>query len=72
MAQVRGKPLFSFGLIADVQYADMDDTFVEGRRQRFREVRLSSCFGSLKGVPAAGVCMMLSIENLKVSVIYVS
>eukprot|EP00884_Botryococcus_braunii_P006006 jgi/Botrbrau1/15406/Bobra.43_2s0032.1 len=33
-----GQPLFSFGLVADIQYSDMDDTFVEGRRQRFREV----------------------------------
>lgn len=38
MASNGKKPLFSFGLVADVQYADMDDTFVEGRRQRFREV----------------------------------
>jgi manganese-dependent ADP-ribose/CDP-alcohol diphosphatase len=31
------RPLFTLGLIADIQYADMADTHVEGRIQRFRE-----------------------------------
>lgn len=31
------KPLFSLGLIADIQYADMADSGVEGRVQRFRD-----------------------------------
>lgn len=30
-------PLFSLGLVADIQYADMADSHVEGRTQRFRE-----------------------------------
>ena len=36
-------PLLSFGLIADVQYADMPFTHVEGRAQRFGEVRRTRC-----------------------------
>ncbi len=31
-------PLFSFGLLADAQYADMPDGNTEGRRQAYREV----------------------------------
>ncbi|CAK9194490.1 unnamed protein product [Sphagnum troendelagicum] len=31
------KPLFSFGVIADVQYGDKDDNHSEGRVQRYRE-----------------------------------
>lgn len=32
-----GKPLFSFGLIADVQYGDKENGGYEGRGQRYRE-----------------------------------
>jgi hypothetical protein len=31
-------PTFSLGVIADIQYADMADSHVEGRTQRFRQV----------------------------------
>ncbi|KAL3701177.1 hypothetical protein R1sor_019199 [Riccia sorocarpa] len=31
------EPLFSFGVVADVQYADKDNNFMEGRVQRYRE-----------------------------------
>ena len=32
------RPLFSFGVFADAQYADIPDGDTEGRQQRFREV----------------------------------
>ena len=41
-------PLFSLGLVADIQYADMADSHVEGRTQRFRE-----CPGKLEAARAA-------------------
>ncbi|KAL2650475.1 hypothetical protein R1flu_018603 [Riccia fluitans] len=31
------KPLFSFGVVADIQYADKDNSCMEGRVQRYRE-----------------------------------
>lgn len=31
-------PLFRFACLSDVQYADKDDTFLEDRQQRYREV----------------------------------
>ncbi|KAK9814127.1 hypothetical protein WJX72_000984 [[Myrmecia] bisecta] len=31
-------PLFSFGVVADTQYGDLEDTHDEGRTQRYREV----------------------------------
>ena len=40
--------LFSLGLVADIQFADMADSHVEGRTQRFRE-----CPGKLKDALAA-------------------
>lgn len=43
-------PLFSVGLVADIQYADMADSHVEGRTQRFRE-----CPGKLERALAAMV-----------------
>lgn len=32
------QPLFSFGVVADAQYADLPDGSTEGRQQRYREV----------------------------------
>lgn len=42
--------LFSFGLIADAQYADLPDGNCEGRVQRFREVpaKLRAALASLR------------------------
>ena len=49
-------PLFSVGVIADVQYADMADSHVEGRTQRFREVpaKLEAAVADLCERAAAG------------------
>lgn len=32
------QPVFTFAAIADPQYANQDDAFIEGRNQRYREV----------------------------------
>lgn len=47
------QPLFRFVCIADVQYADKDDTFLEGRQQRYREApgKLQKVIDICKGMP---------------------
>ena len=44
-------PTFSLGVIADIQYADMADSHVEGRTQRFRQVpaKLAAAVADLGG-----------------------
>lgn len=50
------QPLFTLGVIADIQYADMADTGVEGRVQRFREAppKLEAAVAELSGLAQAG------------------
>ena len=49
-------PLFSVGVVADAQFADMADTHVEGRTQRFREVpaKLEAAVAEFAGLAGAG------------------
>jgi hypothetical protein len=51
-------PCFSLGLIADIQYADMADTHVEGRTQRFREApgKLAEAVAGLTALAGRGAC----------------
>jgi len=50
------QPLFSVGVIADIQYADMADSGVEGRTQRFREApgKLAEAIAELSSLAAGG------------------
>lgn len=54
------RPLFSFGCIADVQYADKADTHVEGRTQRFREVpcKLAACLDDYRSQQPPLSCVL--------------
>jgi hypothetical protein len=61
------QPLFSFGVIADAQYADLPDGDTEGRCQRFREVpaKLAAALAALAShrPPLALVLHMGDIVN---------
>lgn len=60
-------PLFSFGLLADAQYADLPDGNTEGRRQAFREVpdKLRAALADLRSTqpPLAFVMHLGDIVN---------
>lgn len=47
------QPLFRFACLADVQYADKDDTYLEDRRQRYREApgKLQKAIDAYKSMP---------------------
>lgn len=49
-------PLFSLGVVADIQYADMADSHVEGRTQRFREcpAKLDAALATMRREAARG------------------
>ena len=50
MAQPAPPPLFSFGVIADAQYADLPDGDTEGRQQLYRQVpqKLGAALAALR------------------------
>jgi len=60
------QPLFSLGLIADIQYADMADSHVEGRTQRFREcpAKLKAALSAIRGEEKKKLAALLTLGDV--------